>query len=80
MPNKYHGEHHSYLFLTKDNIPPNSNTFLSIKPDKSFFIRDWERTACFSFNNIVLNQSNELELRQIIDFAGYPRFMMKFIK
>jgi hypothetical protein len=79
MPNKYNGEHHSYLFLTQDLIN-NSNTFLSIKPSNSFFIRDWERTACFSFNNIVLNQSNELELRRIIDFAGYPRFMMKFIK
>lgn len=79
IPNKYNGEHHSYLFFSLDGFD-DYDTFLSIKPDTSFFIRNWDRTMLFSFNNIVLNQSNELELRKIIDFAGYPRFMMKFIK
>ena len=79
MPDKYKGEHNSYLFFPQDQLFY-TDTFLTIKPDKSFFIRNWDRTICFSFNNIVLNQNNELELCQIIDFAGYPRFMMKFIK
>ena len=79
MPIKYNGEHHSYLFLSLDGFDDN-DTFLNIIPDKSFFIRNLDRTICFSFNNIVLNQSNEIELRKIFDFAGYPRFMMKFIK
>jgi hypothetical protein len=80
MPIKYNGEHHSYLFFSLDEIFNDYDTFFSIKPYKSLFIRDWESTKSISFNNVVLNQSNELEFRRIWDFAGYPRFMMKFIK
>ena len=79
MLNKYEGEHHSYLFLSQDIFCDNDG-FFSKKPDKSYFIKNWERTIWWSFNNVVLNKSNELELRQIIDLVGYPRFMMKFIK
>lgn len=79
MPNKYNGEHHSYLFFSQDGFY-DSDTFFNINPNKSYFIRDWDRTHWWSFKNVVLNQSNELEIRSIFDLAGYPRFMMKFIK
>jgi hypothetical protein len=79
MPNKYNGEHHSYLFFSLDGHGDSDKNLIN-KPDKIRFIRDLDRTVFFSFDNIVLNKSNELELRKIIDFAGYPRFMMKFIK
>ena len=80
LPQKYNGEHHSFLFFSKNEFPSSSSDFLNIKPHKSFFIRDLERTIVFSFNNLILNKNNQLELHRIIDFAGYPRFMMKFIK
>ena len=77
---KYYGEHDSFLFFGEDNFLNSSSKFLNTKPHKSFFIRDLERTLLFSFNNAILNRSNELVFRNIIDFAGYPRFMMTFIQ
>jgi len=80
FPEKYLGEHHSFLFFSKSNFLSMEHHFLSVKPHKFFFIRDLERTISFKFDTITLNQSNQLESRWLIDFAGYPRFMMKFIK
>ena len=80
FPEKYNGEHHSFLFFSKNNFPLGERDFFSVKPDKSLFIRDLERTACFKFDTVTLNQSNQLESSWIIDFAGYPRFMIKFIE
>ena len=79
FPQRYNGEHNSFLFFSKNDFLP-SVEFLNVKPHKSFFIRDLERTIIFSFNNLILNPSNQLEIRKIIDFSGYPRFMMKFIE
>lgn len=80
LPQKYNGEHYSFLYFSKNDFPSLSREFLSVKPHKSYFIRDLERTIIFSFNNLILNPNNQLEARKIIDFAGYPRFMMKFIE
>jgi hypothetical protein len=80
FPQKYNEQHHSFLFFSNNDILSSSSDFLENKPHKYFFERNLERTIVFQFNNIILNSCNQLELRRIIDFADYPKFMMKFIK
>lgn len=78
IPNKFDGDHNNYCFCN-DIFPLSLNYFLTNKPHKSFFIKDFERTALFCFRNYFLNKNNQLESYYKHDLVGYPKFMMRFI-
>lgn len=78
IPDKFDGDHNSFCF-NDDSFLLSLNHFLTNKPHKSFFIRDFERTYIFGYRNYLLNKNNQLESYNINDLVGYPRFIMKFI-
>jgi hypothetical protein len=75
--NKLKAEHYSFISLSENY---NSQYFINSKPDKSIFIRDFDRTIFFKFKNVIVDNEYKLHYQFLVDFAGYPRFMLKLIE
>jgi len=73
--------HRKYIFYDDDSLWSTERNFEILeKPSSCFFIEDPEMTKMFSIGNIIFDNNHILHKVRLFDLAGYPRFMIRWIR
>jgi hypothetical protein len=73
--------HRKYIFFDYDGFwSPKRNFEILEKPSSSFFIDDPEMTKGINIGNIIFDNINIFHKVRLFDLAGYPRFMIRWIR